>query len=61
VKRGEGNTNSPEFLLLKIVPLVYHHSHFLAATLEYTSFIIMAFLKLHTFFKAGLFGLDNVL
>jgi len=42
--------NSPELLLLKILPLAYHHSHFLAATLDFTSFSTMAFLGLHTFF-----------
>jgi len=30
--KQEGNTNSPELSLLKILPLAYHHSHFLAAT-----------------------------
>jgi len=30
VKRGEGNPNSPELSLLKILPLAYHDSHFLA-------------------------------
>jgi len=38
VKRGEGNTNSPELSLLKNLPLAYHHGHFLAATLDFTSF-----------------------
>jgi len=37
-------------LLLKILPLAYHHSHFLAATLDFTSFFTMAFLGPHTFF-----------
>jgi len=50
VKRGEGNTNSPELSLLKILPLAYHHSHFLVATLDFTSFFTMAFLGPHTFF-----------
>jgi len=36
--REEGNTKSPELLLLKILPLTYHHSHFLATTLDFTSF-----------------------
>jgi len=44
VKHGEGNTNSPELSLLKILPLAYHHSYFLAATLDFTSFFTMAFL-----------------
>jgi len=56
VKREEGNTNSPKLSLLKILSLAYHHSHFLAATLDFTSFFIMAFLgPPHTFFIAGLF------
>jgi len=48
-------TNSPELSLLKILPLANHHSHFLAATLDFTSFFTMAFLEPHTFFTAGLF------
>jgi len=47
---GEGNTNSPELSLLKILPLAYHHSHFLAAILDFTSFFTMAFLGPHIFF-----------
>ena len=35
--------NSPELLLLKFLPLTYHHSHFLAATLDFTSFFTIAF------------------
>jgi len=50
VKCGEGNTDSPELSLLKILPLAYHHSHFLAATLDFTSSFTMAFLGLHPFF-----------
>jgi len=61
MKRGEGNTNSPELLLLKILPLAYHHSHFLAATLDFTSFFTMAFLVPHTFFTAGLFWIRYIL
>jgi len=38
VKYGEGNTNSPELLLLKFLLLAFHHSHFLAATLDFPSF-----------------------
>jgi len=38
---GEGNTNSPELSLLKFLPLAYHHSHFLATTLDFT----MAFFR----------------
>ena len=41
---GGGNTNSAESSLLKFWPLTYHHSHFLAATLDFASFFTMAFL-----------------
>jgi len=41
VKHGEGNTNSPELSLLKFLLLAYHHSHFLAATLDFTSFFMI--------------------
>jgi len=59
VKRGEGNTNSPELSLLKILPLAYHHSHFLAATFDFTSFFTMAFFGGRTLFlQLGCFGLD---
>ena len=36
--------NPPELSLLKFLPLTYHHSHFLAATLDFTYFFTMAFL-----------------
>ena len=42
--------NPPEFLLLKFLPLTYHHSHFLAATLDFTSFFTIAFLRAALFF-----------
>jgi len=50
---------SPELSLLKVLPLAYHHSHFLAATLYFVSFFTMASctLSLHQ----GCFGLDNEL
>jgi len=54
VKHREGNTNSPELLLLKTLPLAYHHSHFLA-TLDFTSFFTATFLGATHFFTAGLF------
>jgi len=41
MKRGEGNTNSAQLSLLKVLLLVYHHSHFLAAALDFTSFFTM--------------------
>jgi len=37
------------------LPLAYHHSHFLAATLDFTSFFTMTLMGPHTFFTAGLF------
>jgi len=55
MKHGEGNTNSPELSLLKFLPLAYRHSHFLAATLDFTSFFTTAFLGAAHFFTAGLF------
>jgi len=53
VKHGEGNTNSLEFSLLKL--LAYHHSHFLAAILYFTSFFTMAFLGGIHLFQLGCF------
>ena len=44
--------NSPELSLLKFLLLTYHHSHLLAATLDFTSFFTMAFLGPHLFFTA---------
>ena len=62
LNRLEGNTNSSEFWLLKFLPLAYYHSHFLAATLDFTSFFTTAFLGTAHFFTAWLFlGLDSVL
>jgi len=55
---GEGNTNSPE---LSLLPLAYHHSHFLTPTLDFTSFFTMAFLGPHPFLQLGCFGLDYTL
>jgi len=58
VKHGEGNTNPPELPLLKF----FHHSHFLATTLDFTSFFITtAFLwAAHFFYSWAVFGLDLV-
>ena len=42
--------NSPELALLNFLPLTYHHSHFLAATLDFTSFFTIAFLRAAHFF-----------
>jgi len=59
VKREEGNTNSPELSLLKFLLLTYHHSDFLTATLDFTSFFTMAFLgAAHFFYSWAVFGLD---
>jgi len=44
------STNSSELPLLKKLPLAFHHSHFLAVTLDFTIFSW----GLHTFFTAGL-------
>ena len=41
---------SPELLLLKFLQLTYHHSLFLAATLDFTSFFTLAFLQAALFF-----------
>jgi len=49
---GEGNSNSPELLLLKLLPLLYHYSHFSAATLDLTSFLQW---RVTNFFSVGLF------
>ena len=47
------------FLLLKFIQLSYHHSHFLSATLYFTSFITMAFLgAAQLFYSWAVFGLD---
>ena len=42
--------NLPKLSLLKFLPLTYHHSHFLAATLDFTSFFTIAFLRAAHFF-----------
>jgi len=55
MKRGESNINSPELLLLKLLPLAYHNSHFLAATLDLPSS------GLHTFLQLNCFELDQYL
>ena len=47
--------NLPKLSLLKFLPLTYHHSHFLAATLDFTSFFTIAFLRAAHFFTAWLF------
>jgi len=49
---GKGNTNSPELLLLIFFAVSLQSSHFLAATLDFTSFFTMG---CTLFFTAGLF------
>ena len=59
VPRPSGTKNSPELSLLKFLPLTYHHSHFLAATLDFTSFLTIAFQGAALFFYSlAVFGLD---
>ena len=52
--------NLPELSLLKFLPLTYHHSHFLAATLDFTSFFTIAFLRAAHFFTAWLFWIRYI-
>jgi len=58
VKRGEGNTNSPELSLLNFLLLTYHHSHFFAATLNFTSFFRWLSGGHTLFYSWAVFGLD---
>ena len=53
--------NLHEFSLLKFLPLTYHLSHFLAATLDFTSFFTIAFLRAAHFFTAWLFWIRFIL
>ena len=57
VPLGQLAQNSPELSLLKFLPLTYHHSHFLAATLDFTSFFFhhSLFKGCTPFFTAWLF------
>ena len=43
VKLGAGKTNSPGLSSLKLLPLMYHDSHFQADTLGFTSVFTQAF------------------
>jgi len=52
VKHEEGNKTSPKLSLLKFLLLTNHHSHFLAATLDFTSFSQWSSWGPHTFFTA---------
>jgi len=56
---GEGSTNSPELSLLIFILLAYHHSHFLADSLDFTSFSQQHSWAL--FLQLGCFGLDFIL
>jgi len=47
-----------KLLLLKFLLLAYHHSHFLAATLDFTYFLQWPSYRPHTFLQLGWFGLD---
>jgi len=57
VELGGGHTNSPELSLLNFLPLNYYHSHFLAATFDFTLFH-PGILGPHTFFTACCFCID---
>jgi len=46
-----------ELSLLKFFPLTCHYSHFLAVTLDFTSFFTMAFLGTAHFLQLSCFGL----
>ena len=50
LRKAMASQNLPELSLLKFLPLTYHHSHFLAATLDFTSFFTIAFLRAAHFF-----------
>jgi len=43
------------------ISLLYHHSYFFVATLDFTSFFTMAFLGPHPFLQLGFFGLDLIM
>ena len=60
VPLGQLAQNSPELSLLNFLPLNYHHSHFLAATLDFTSFFTIAFLRAAHFFTAWLFWIRYI-
>ena len=58
-KNSMKKTNLPEFLILKILPLSYHPSHFWATTLDFTTFSYYLFLHgLHLFLQHGCFCVD---
>jgi len=47
---GNQHQNSPELLLLNTLPLSDNHSHFWAATFDFTTFFMLPFCMGHTFF-----------
>jgi len=53
----EFGTKFTWIVVIKIfaINLLYHHSHFLATTLDFTPFFTMVFLGATHFFTAGLF------
>jgi len=56
---GNGHQNPPEMLLLKILPLSDHHSHYWSATFDFTTFSCCLFCMAHTFFlQFGCFCVD---
>ena len=52
---GNQHQNSPELLLLKFLPLSDRHSHFWAATFDFTTFFMLFFLQGPHFFAVWLF------
>jgi len=50
----------PELSLLKILPLAYHHGHFLAATLDFKPFLQWPSWGRKLFLQLGCFGLDFI-
>ena len=56
---GNRHQNSPELLLLKILPLSDHHSHFWAATFNFTAFFMLLFFSWAApFLQFGCFCVD---
>jgi len=58
---GNRHQNSPELLSLKFLPLSDHHSHFWAATFDFTTFFMLPFLHgPHLFLQFGCFCVDTM-
>jgi len=56
VVKSKVAANLPELLLLKILPLSDHHSHFWAATFDFTTFFMLLFFAwAASFFTVWLF------